>query len=147
MPLKPITESSLAIALAALLVVPASAGAASYSGKTSQRGGKVAFNAGREKVAKFRITASWRCSDGERFKNKATIRPAMRISRRGRFAGRHKNRNYPNAGAARLSGRVSGRRVRGAFSAILRFTGDTPDPKGTVLCSTGKIRWSARRRR
>ena len=146
MAVKPITRTSLAVVVA-LLVFPSTGLAASYGGKTSQRGGKVAFKTARGEVSSFRVTASWRCSDGERFKNTATIRPSMRISRRGTFGGRHKNRRYPGAGAARVRGRVAGRRARGTFTASLRFTGDTPDPKGTALCTTGRIRWSARRRR
>ncbi len=142
--LKAITTSSLAVALA-LLILPGSALAASYSGKTSQRGGKVAFKTSRGKVSSFRAKVSWRCSDGERFTNTATIRPAMRV-RRGRFGGRHKNQRYPDAGAARVRGRVVRRRARGIFTATLRFTGDNPDPKGTVLCTTNRVRWSARRR-
>jgi hypothetical protein len=148
--LKPTVKLALALAAAALLVVPASAlgvhRPGSYKGKTSQRGGKVSFRAGKASVRSFRVTASWRCSDGERFTNTATINPSMRISRRGRFGGRHKNRRYPDAGAARVRGRVVGRRARGSFTATLRFSGDKPDPKGTARCSTGRIRWSARRR-
>ena len=143
--MKSITKSSLAVAVA-LLLLPGSALAESYSGKTSQRGGKVAFKTSRGKVSSFRATVSWRCREGERFTNTATIRPSMRVSRRGRFGGRHKNRRHPDAGAARVRGRLSGRRARGSFTATLRFTGDNPDPKGTALCSTGRVRWSARRR-
>ena len=146
MVLNAITKSSLAVVLA-LLVLPGSALAASYSGKTSQRGGKVAFKTAGGKVSSFRVKVSWRCSDGERFQNTATISPSMRISRRGTFRGRHKNRRYPDAGAAQVRGRVAGRRARGTFTVALRFSGDTPDPKGTALCSTGRIKWSARRRR
>ena len=134
------------VAVALLLALPAGALGASYKGTTNQRGGKVAFKTSSTSVSAFRVTASWRCSDGERFTNTATIRPVMRISRRGRFGGRHKNRRYPSAGAARVSGRIAGRRARGGFTATLRFRGKTPDPKGTALCSTGRIRWSARRR-
>ena len=151
MTLKPIRRTSLAIALTAMLVMPATAlgayRAGSYGGKTTQRGGKISFKVSRANVSAFRVTASWRCSDGERFTNNATIRPTMRISRRGGFGGRHKNRRYPDAGAARVKGLVSGRRARGYFTATLRFNGDTPHAKGSVLCTTGPIRWSARRRR
>ena len=150
MAVKQTKKFALALTLGALLLVPASAlgvhRPGSYKGKTSQRGGEVSFRAGKASVRSFRVTASWRCSDGERFTNTATIRPSMRISRRGRFGGRHENRRHPDAGAARVRGRVVGRRARGSFAATLRFSGEKPDPKGTALCSTGRITWSASRK-
>jgi len=136
-----------AIGVAVSLAPSGASGAAkTLRGKTSQ-GTRVSLGPAGAGGRKFTYQARLRCSDGTTFTDNP-FWDLVRI-RRGRF----RVRFLSDRGATKtiVSGTVRGKRASGRllinerYSATANAQGFTPlDPHGTVLCSSGSIRWSAR---
>jgi len=140
-------------ALAAASLVPAGpAGAAgagtAYKGKSAQKLA-VSLSGPRSFGRTFSYRATMNCSDGTTFTD-GTFADDVGISGR-----RFKDRYTSDKGAVRnqVAGVLHGSRASGTLRVIERFraTADAHgffplDPKGTVRCDSGQVRWTAKRR-
>lgn len=141
-------RAGLALAVAALVAVPAAAGGAkarSYEGTTAIDT-EVAFTVSAGKARGFAIGYVAHCDDGETLRGQFRFKPAR--LERGRFAVRGPSSSRlpdgrTTASKLRLTGRVSTRRARGTFSIVTQMA--HLDGAGVTTCRSGRIAWTARR--
>ena len=140
----------LAAIVAALLVLAAPALAATftpgkYGGKTKQ-GKKISFKANAEtnEITSLKFKERGKCNNGDRSRG-AQGPLSTDIADSGKF---HIT-GTSTSGATKLTfnGKISGSKAHGSFTVKSRFnSAGNPDPNGSVKCTTGKVKWSAKKR-
>jgi hypothetical protein len=146
---------------AAVLVVPPTAFAAfssgKYSGKTSdQYNSPVSFKVTQirvnakvvRKLSKLNIRVEFNCTDGDRFQTTLTGFPAQNIVRNRAGVGKYNATFTGSSGASRYvhKGSVQNKTATGTFTGRRTYdTEDQLDPRGTVICVTGTLRYTVRR--
>ena len=141
-------KRSLALTLlAAALLVPATAQAAflsgTYSGKTANKG-PVSFKATQSKLSLFKIGVVFSCTDGDKFQTTIQGFPAQNIVKV-RGVGKYNATFTGSTGASRYvhKGSILNRRATGTFTGRRTYNEqDELDPQGTVVCTTGTLRYS-----
>jgi hypothetical protein len=115
-----------------------------YRGKSDQ-GLKVSFRAGKQQVTGFAFKETGTCSNGQ--KSNGTQGPfTMTIDAKGRFSA--SGASPSGATRSRIIGKLSGKQASGTFRIDTRFDASgNPDPNGTVRCTSGKVHWTATKRR
>lgn len=132
--------------VAAVAIVPAASalklpGRAKYVGKTSD-GGSVQLRLSHDakRVARMRIHYTLHCPGGKKSKTYTVILNArVHHSRSFGSAGSYTGTSDKSKNKFRLSGILSKRRAAGTFTLT--------NVHGKTRCSTGKLRWHARRAR
>ena len=127
-----------------------------YAGTTSQinkqtgKHRKITFNADavNGEVTKIKFYAKGKCSDdgtSGRLHGTPPERLFADVDDTGHFSMVAKSPS--GATTIRVSGDLAGNKASGTLSVKSRFNAKTnePDPNGSVRCSTGKVRWSAKR--
>jgi hypothetical protein len=141
---------TLAFLLLAVGVATAAYTSGTYSGRT-QYSGPVSFKATQSRLTRFEIGVVFNCTDGDRFQTRLNGFPGQNIS-----SGNYNASFTGSSGASRYThrGRISRVRVgrRLVNRAVGTFTGrrtydtdDNLDPNGTVVCTTGTVRYTIRR--
>jgi hypothetical protein len=140
----------LAVAvLAALLAVAAPAVAASfttghYAGKTKQKK-KISLDAdsANSQINNLKFAEKGKCSDGGTSKGHQGPFNAVTVNPDGTFS--VKGQSATGATKLKLNGTISGTKAHGKFKVTSRFTKNgTPNPDGSIKCSTGKVKWSVK---
>jgi hypothetical protein len=108
---------------------------------------------GKRKLSDLRVTVTFTCSDGDSFTLNYRLAGYRILTNRVRSTGRLEVRTELSgpdgvSGRAIVRGRLKGRRGSGTVDFQARFDPDgTPNPvSGTVTCTGGALRWTARRR-
>jgi hypothetical protein len=140
----------------ALVVLPAAAAKPAfepgpYAGAVAVRGKPpLTFVATRTRVRRLSFDAqAVRCSDGRRGAINLPGPVAKRSARlrHARFDLRYGRADHPAQAGSRVAGRLRGKRASGTVRMVLRLNAATGaiDPAGTVVCDTGKLKWTAKR--
>jgi hypothetical protein len=141
-----VTSRGTAVALVAALAIAAPAAAAfkrgSYTGTTDQ-GLAVSFKAGKKYIRAFEVKEQGACSDGR--VSRGTQGPfKMRIKRHGKFG--EVGTSPTGATRTRVTGKLKGQTASGTLRVTSRFNDlGQPDPKGSIICKTGTVHWTATR--
>ena len=139
--------AALAVLVAAPLAVSAAlTGGASYAGKTDDgRSVSLRLTSDAKRVKKMRIRYEVTCDDGRSGTTYTNIlNPKIRSDRTFRGSGTYKGSSDDSENTFHVAGTISKRKASGTFS--LTATSDAGD--GTTLrCKTGKLTWSAKRKR
>ncbi|HEX8074523.1 MAG TPA: hypothetical protein VF545_06035 [Thermoleophilaceae bacterium] len=140
----------LAALIAGLLVFAAPALAATfnggkYGGKTKQ-GKKISFKADAQtsEIRSLRFSERGKCNNGDQSRGSQGPLSAD-VSDTGKF---HIT-GTSTSGATKLTfnGTITGNKAHGSFTVKSRFnSAGKADPNGSVKCSTGKVKWSAKKR-
>ena len=138
-----------AVALVAALGLPATAlgakPARNYAGQAAT-GAAVGFKATPAEVRGFAIGYEARCDDGETLRGTFRFKPAKlkdgRWSVNGPGSGRLPD-GRTTASRLRLSGELTARRARGAFSITTQMA--RLDGGGVATCRSGRVTWKAAR--
>jgi hypothetical protein len=136
------------MALAGALLVATAAHAAyesgTYSGKTKVQKLAIKFKATQTRLSKLAITVQFTCTDGEVFQKFLTDFDFQRIVN-GHYDATY--RGDSKASTYRHRGTITGRTATGTFRGSRRYNeNDQLDPKGTIVCRTGLIRYTIRKR-
>jgi hypothetical protein len=141
------TSMLIAVAGTALLLAPATSGAATWRGKTEQgRVAKVVKTDGKVTSVVVRYLAQ--CGDGEVLRGGTEFRPPLKINKRRRFedGGSY---SFGVGGNERARARVyvrGKRRAGGVWSGDFRVRARiTRNGRTVTWCKLGKTGWSARR--
>ena len=137
-----------ALALAAVLAGATAAQAAfqsgAYSGKTKVQRLAISFRATQTRLSHLKIRVKFSCTDGEVFQTLLPPFPFQLIVR-GHYDATY--RGSSKASTYRHRGTISGRTATGTFTGTRRYNeNDQLDPAGTIVCRTGTIRYSIRKR-
>ena len=99
------------------------------------------------KFVRTKITA--KCDDGSEATNpKITTTGTAPIKSDGTFVWKADPEDVAASGYSwRLAGTINSPKASGTLKETVRFApgGEEPDPNGSVRCSTGKLKWSAKR--
>jgi len=137
------------LAAAVALTLPATALGAkpvrTYAGQSST-GTDVGFKLSGGYVRGFAIGYEARCDDGETLRGTFRFKPAKvtegRWSVNGPGSGKLPD-GRATASKLRLSGELTGRRARGAFSIVTQMA--KPGGDGVATCRSGRVTWKASR--
>jgi hypothetical protein len=115
-----------------------------HKGKTAQ-GFVLRFRAGQQSVYNIAFKYRMKCSDGVTFQGRQEGYAAPFYYDEGvRFD--RTSRSASGATAIRFRGRISGSKASGKLALAARYDeNDNPDPKGSVQCVTGTVKWSTKR--
>jgi hypothetical protein len=134
---------------AALLALAAPALAAnfksgSYGGKTKQ-GKRISFKASLDnaEITKMKFSERGTCNNGD--KSKGTQGPlTATVNDNGKF--HIKGTSTSGATKLSLNGTISGGKAHGSFTIKSTFnSAGKADPNGSVKCTTGKVKWHAKK--
>ncbi|MEA2389084.1 MAG: hypothetical protein QOG41_1857 [Thermoleophilaceae bacterium] len=152
--MKKISRLALVVAIVLALAAPAIAASfatGKYSGTTAQvnkRTGKhrkISFHADSTaaQITNLKFVETGKCSDGGRSSGTQKGLHAD-VDANGDFQISAKSTS--GATKLKLSGHIGGSKAKGTFSVKSRFNKDTnnPDPDGSIKCSTGTVKWSAK---
>jgi hypothetical protein len=121
-----------------------------YTGRTSARD-PFSFRVDKRKrvyLVSFR-RVHLTCTDGDEFDTGTITSPRSErfvTTRRGRWGFRARNDSLGNGHD--VSGRVRSPRARGTLRVFARFDeNNQPDPNGSIMCDSGTLTWTAKRRR
>ena len=139
-------------ALAGLAVAGLGVGAAhaayesgTYSGKTKVQRLAISFKATQSRLSKLKVRVKFSCTDGEVFETPLTDFQFQRIVS-GRYDATY--RGSSKASTYRHRGRILTRTATGTFTGTRRYNeNDELDPNGTIVCRTGTIRYSIKKKR
>lgn len=144
------------LALVPALLVPAAALAAfssgSYTGKTTGHLA-VSFKVSQPprsqlgKLSRLKIVVMFNCTDRDRFQTTLQAFPVQNIVKP-RGVGRYNATFTGSRGASRYvnRGSILNKKATGTFTGRRLYnTEDQLDPSGTVVCTTGTLRYTARR--
>ncbi len=145
-------KRTLTISLLSLaLLVPATAFAAfrsgNYAGNTNDNR-PVSFKATQSKLSKLSIRLRFKCTDGDKFETVLKGFPAQNIVRNRAGVGRYNATFTGSSGASRYvhRGGIRNKRATGTFTARRTYNfEDQLDSQGTVVCTSGTLRYIARR--
>jgi hypothetical protein len=139
------------IAIVALVLVVFAAGTAwakyesgTYAGKTRGQRLAVSFKATQSKLSRLSIKVKFTCDDGDTFETVLNDFPAQKISKGGydeSYQGSSKASKY------RHRGTIVTRTATGSLTGTRRYNeSDELDPNGTVVCRTGTVRYSIKKK-
>ena len=139
----------LAAVVAALLAFAAPALASSftsggYGGKTKQ-GKRITFKADSStlEVSNIKFSETGTCKNGDKSKGKQGPLSSTVSSTSGKF--HISGTSTSGATKLTLNGTISGTKAHGSFTIRSRFNkSGKADPKGSVKCTTGKVKWNAK---
>jgi hypothetical protein len=121
-----------------------------YVGSVAVRGKPpLTFVAAKTRVRRLSFDAQRvRCSDGRRGAINLPGPVAKRSARlrHARFDLRFSRSDYPAQAGSRVAGRLKGRKASGTVRMVLRLNASSGeiDPAGTIVCDTGRLKWSAK---
>jgi hypothetical protein len=154
-----VVAAAAVVALAAgVAVADGAVRTGKYTGK-HRKGGPVSFKVSKKgkskRISNFRFSKlTLRCSDGQQFVPEGGFgsgRKRLRMGRKGRFT---VFVQYVDGGNWTARGRIKGRKATGTVRLRVRFNpsadpdgDDVPAPNGRIRCDSGKVKFSARRRR
>jgi hypothetical protein len=139
------------IAIVVLLLVVVSAGTAwaryesgSYAGRTTGQRLAVSFTATQSTLSRLSIRVKFTCSDGDKFNTVLKDFGAQRIVG-GRYDATYKGTT--KASRYRHRGTIATRTATGSLTGTRRYNeNDELDPAGTIVCRTGTVRYSIKKR-
>jgi hypothetical protein len=139
------------IAIAAIALVVVSAGTAwakyesgTYAGKTTGQRLAVSFKATQSRLSRLSIRVKFTCDDGDVFTTLLKDFAAQNIVD-GRYDATYKGSS--RASTYRHRGRIVTRTATGSLTGTRRYNeNDELDPNGTVVCRTGTVRYSIKKR-
>jgi hypothetical protein len=139
------------IAIIALVLVLFAAGTAwakyesgTYTGKTTGQRRAVSFKATQSKLSRLSIKVKFTCDDGDSFETVLNAFPAQSISKG------HYDASYQGSSKAstyRHRGTIVTRTATGSLTGTRRYNeSDELDPNGTVVCRTGTVRYTIKKK-
>jgi hypothetical protein len=138
-------------AIAALAIVLLGAGVAraafesgTYAGKTTGQRLAISFKATQSKLSRLSIKVKFTCSDGDSFSTLLKDFASQNIVN-GRYDATFEGTS--KASSYRHKGRIATRTATGSLSGSRRYNeSDELDPNGTIICRTGTIRYSIKKK-
>ena len=139
------------IAIVALVLVAVSAGTAwarydsgTYAGKTTGQRLAVSFKATQSRLSRLSIKVKFTCDDGDRFTTVLKDFGAQNIVS-GRYDATYQGTT--KASTYRHRGTIVNRTATGSLRGTRRYNeNDELDPAGTIVCRTGTVRYSIKKR-
>ena len=139
------------IAIVALVLVAVSAGSAwasyvsgTYAGRTTGQRLAVSFKATQSRLSRLSIKVKFTCSDGDRFTTVLKDFGAQNIVN-GRYDATYQGSS--KASTYRHRGTIVTRTATGSFRGTRRYNeNDELDPNGTIVCRTGTVRYSIKKK-
>jgi hypothetical protein len=139
------------VAILALVLVAVAAGTAwakyesgTYAGKTTGQRLAVSFKATQSRLSRLSIKVKFTCDDGDKFETVLKDFSAQNI-----VAGRY-DATYQGSSKAstyRHRGAIVNRTATGSLKGTRRYNeNDELDPNGTIVCRTGIVRYSIRKK-
>ena len=139
----------VAIAIAGASVAQAAITPGTYKGSVEGAGSIVLKIDSKKRLVKFvRTKITVKCDDGTSATNsKITTTGVAPIKSDGTFVWKADAEDVAASGHNwRLAGTVRSPNASGTLKETVRFdSAGEPDPNGSVSCTTGKLRWSAKR--
>jgi hypothetical protein len=142
--------TTLVFALLGAGVAVAAYTSGTYSGKT-RFNGPVSLKATQSRLTRLKIGVVFNCTDGDRFQTVLDGFPGQNIvsgNYNASFTGSSGASHYTHRGRlsrVRIGRRLVNRAV-GSFTGRRTYdTDDNLDPNGTVVCTTGTVRYTIRR--
>jgi hypothetical protein len=115
-----------------------------YAGKTKVQKLAISFKATQSRLSKLTLRVEFTCTDGEVFEAPLNAFQFQRIVD-GRYDATY--RGSSKASTYRHHGKIVGRTATGTFTGTRRYNeNDELDPKGTIVCRTGTIKYAIRKR-
>jgi len=139
------------IAIVALVLVAVSAGSAwasyvsgTYAGRTTGQRLAVSFKATQSRLSRLSIKVKFTCSDGDKFETVLRDFGAQNIVN-GRYDATYQGSS--KASTYRHRGTIVTRTASGSLRGTRRYNeNDVLDPNGTIVCRTGTVRYSIKKR-
>jgi opacity protein-like surface antigen len=143
------TTGAVALLAAPVALAVPSIDSGKYKGKTTKGGATLAFKVTSSKrLTHFNFKGlKLKCDDGDtvRIKDKLDSGPKrLTITDTGKFAF---TVTYTNGGKWTARGKIKGNKATGTLRMQVRFNDTKPDPKGSILCDSGKRKFKARHKR
>ncbi|MDQ3935076.1 MAG: hypothetical protein M3340_10670 [Actinomycetota bacterium] len=139
----------VAIAVAGATVAEAAVTPGTYKGSVKSAGSITLKIDSKKRLVKFvRTNIKVKCDDGTSATNsKITTTGVAPIKSDGTFVWKADAEDVAESGHNwRLGGTVKSPNASGTLKETVRFNAaGEPDPNGSVSCTTGKLRWSAKR--
>jgi opacity protein-like surface antigen len=136
--------ATLAIALLGAGVAQAAFESGTYAGKTTGQRLAVSFKATQSKLSKLSIKVKFTCSDGDSFSTVLKDFASQNIAK-GRYDASYQGTS--KASSYRHKGTITTRTATGSLSGSRRYNeNDELDPNGTVICRTGTVRYSIKKK-
>jgi hypothetical protein len=142
-------KSRVAIIAVLLAVVGAATASASYvsgtyAGKTTGQRFAVSFKATQSKLSRLSIKVKFTCDDGDTFTTVLNDFDPQNIVN-GRYDATYQGAS--KASTYRHKGRIVTRTATGSLTGTRRYNeNDDLDPNGTVVCRTGTVRYTIKKK-
>jgi hypothetical protein len=115
-----------------------------YAGKTTGQRLAVSFKATQSRLSRLSIKVKFTCDDGDKFTAVLNDFDPQRIIN-GRYDARYEGSS--KASTYRHRGRIVNRTATGSLTGTRRYNeNDELDPNGTVVCRTGTVRYSIKKK-